>query len=223
MLAFGENSKEKIMGELMAQGWVECAGQPLSRSGPFTKLFNEIGDTWGSGDGKTDYYLPDLRGLFVRGWNHDRGTQLSPQTVGIQHVTTLPLGGDPDATARQAPRPEIVSPGTQGATKDQVASEQQYAERDHLHQDPGHSHALWSYGPKVLGYKGYGNTYTLSVSQPQSTQQAHANLGSPIATDGTVLPVSEFEGRPKNAYVMWVIYVGVPVKLDANGKIVPMN
>jgi hypothetical protein len=223
MLAFGEDSKAQIMTDLMAQGWVECAGQPLPRTAPFDRLFTEMGDTWGSGDGKTDYYLPDLRGVFVRGWNHDKAAQMSPKAPAAEKAVELPVGGDPDAALRQAPRPEIVPPGTQGASGDNVASEQQYAERDHLHQDPGHSHSLGPFGSKVLGYNGYGNTYTLSNTpgQQSSTLPSPSNLGSPVAPDGTVIPMSEFETRPKNAYVMWIIYLGVPVKLDANGKITP--
>lgn len=53
-------------------GWMECAGQELSRE-EYPELFNVIGTVFGEGDGLTTFHLPDLRGEFVRGWDHDRG------------------------------------------------------------------------------------------------------------------------------------------------------
>lgn len=53
-------------------GWLECNGSPVSRSG-FPGLFTAIGTAWGAGDGSTTFNLPDLRGEFLRGWDHGRG------------------------------------------------------------------------------------------------------------------------------------------------------
>lgn len=53
-------------------GWLECNGKAVSRSG-YPVLFNRIGTNYGAGDGSTTFNLPDLRGVFLRGWDHGRG------------------------------------------------------------------------------------------------------------------------------------------------------
>lgn len=51
-------------GELAALGWKSCNGETLSR-GVYASLFASIGNLYGGGE--SDFNLPDLRGLFVRG------------------------------------------------------------------------------------------------------------------------------------------------------------
>ncbi len=53
-------------------GWMECNGSAISRT-TFVELFNKIGTTYGAGDESTTFNLPDLRGEFIRGWDHGRG------------------------------------------------------------------------------------------------------------------------------------------------------
>ncbi|OWY38131.1 hypothetical protein CEK28_14055 [Xenophilus sp. AP218F] len=53
-------------------GWVKCDGALLSRAA-YPALFAAIGTTFGAGDGKTTFGVPDLRGEFVRGWDDGRG------------------------------------------------------------------------------------------------------------------------------------------------------
>ena len=48
-------------------GWLECDGAAISRTS-YATLFAAIGETFGTGDGATTFNLPDLRGVFVRGW-----------------------------------------------------------------------------------------------------------------------------------------------------------
>jgi hypothetical protein len=126
--AFPAASQSLMAQEMMAQGWVECAGQTLSRAA-FPKLFNAIGDSWGSGDGRTDFYLPDLRGQTLRGWD-DKGSQKQAPA----------FGGDPDALTRAAPRPEIAAPGTAGNTGDSVGSIQPGLVGQHSHTNPNYSY-----------------------------------------------------------------------------------
>jgi microcystin-dependent protein len=52
-------------------GWLECAGQSISRT-TYAALFAAIGVTYGTVDG-THFTLPDLRGEFLRGYDHGRG------------------------------------------------------------------------------------------------------------------------------------------------------
>lgn len=53
-------------------GWLFCHGQAVSRV-TYARLFALLGLTWGAGDGSTTFNLPDLRGMFVRGWDNGRG------------------------------------------------------------------------------------------------------------------------------------------------------
>ncbi|BBD09603.1 phage tail protein [Desulfovibrio ferrophilus] len=59
-------------------GWLECNGASLSTS-TYADLYAVIGTTFGSGTGT--FKLPDLRGEFLRGWDHNRGVD-SGRTVG---------------------------------------------------------------------------------------------------------------------------------------------
>jgi len=68
--------------ETPPSGWLECNGATVSRT-TYAALFAAIGTTWGSGDGATTFHLPDLRGRFLRGFDHA-------------------VGRDPDKAARTA-------------------------------------------------------------------------------------------------------------------------
>ena len=58
-------------------GWLVCDGSLLKVS-DFKSLYNVIGDTFGKGGDET-FYLPDLRGQFVRGW--DNSGKIDPGRV----------------------------------------------------------------------------------------------------------------------------------------------
>lgn len=53
-------------------GYLECDGSAISRTA-YADLFAVIGTVFGSGDGSTTFDVPDLRGEFIRGWDHGRG------------------------------------------------------------------------------------------------------------------------------------------------------
>ena len=56
-------------------GWLKANGAVVSRT-QYAALFAAIGTTYGAGDGRTTFNLPDLRGEFVRGW--DGGRAIDP-------------------------------------------------------------------------------------------------------------------------------------------------
>ena len=62
----------------MPAGWLECNGASLSTS-TYADLYGVLGTVFGSGSGT--FNLPDLRGEFVRGWDHGRGAD-SGRTFG---------------------------------------------------------------------------------------------------------------------------------------------
>jgi microcystin-dependent protein len=65
IIAFGASSAPS--------DYLECNGNAVSRS-TYATLFGVIGTSFGTGDGSTTFNLPDLRGEFVRGWDHGKGT-----------------------------------------------------------------------------------------------------------------------------------------------------
>jgi hypothetical protein len=74
-------------GPYIPTGYLECNGQVISKS-VYNDLFDVIGYTYGgSGDA---FYLPDLRGQFVRGWDHGRGTDPSRALGSSQSAATGP-------------------------------------------------------------------------------------------------------------------------------------
>jgi microcystin-dependent protein len=52
-------------------GYLECNGAAISRT-TYSALYAKIGTAHGSGDGSTTFNIPDLRGVFIRGWDHGR-------------------------------------------------------------------------------------------------------------------------------------------------------
>jgi len=54
-------------------GWLVADGSAVSRT-LYADLFAKVGTTYGAGDGSTTFNLPDLRGMFARGWDAAGGT-----------------------------------------------------------------------------------------------------------------------------------------------------
>lgn len=59
-------------GQSAPAGWLKANGAAVSRTA-YAALFAAISTTYGAGDGRTTFNLPDLRGEFVRGWDDGRG------------------------------------------------------------------------------------------------------------------------------------------------------
>ena len=62
-----------FFGTSAPSGWLECDGSAISRT-TYADLFTAIGTKWGSGDGSSTFNIPDLRGMFPRGWNHGKAS-----------------------------------------------------------------------------------------------------------------------------------------------------
>ncbi len=54
------------------KGYLKANGAAVSRIN-YARLFSFIGTYYGAGDGSTTFNLPDLRGVFIRGWDDARG------------------------------------------------------------------------------------------------------------------------------------------------------
>lgn len=53
-------------------GYLKANGATVSRT-TYAALFAAIGTTFGAGDGSTTFGIPDMRGVFPRGWDDGRG------------------------------------------------------------------------------------------------------------------------------------------------------
>lgn len=91
-------------------GYLECNGAAVSRT-TYAALFAVIGTTYGAGNGTTTFNVPDLRGEFVRGWDHgkgsdpnaasrtNRGDGTTGDNVGTKQADEFELHGHPFALA----------------------------------------------------------------------------------------------------------------------------
>lgn len=61
-------------------GWLECNGAEVSRT-QYARLFAAIGTIFGAGDGSTTFKLPDLRGEFIRAWEHGKGVDFESDGI----------------------------------------------------------------------------------------------------------------------------------------------
>ena len=79
--------------------YLECNGAAVSRS-TYAALFAVITTTYGAGNGSTTFNLPDLRGEFVRGWDHGRGVDsgrsINSTTQGSQYTNHNHAAGSLD-------------------------------------------------------------------------------------------------------------------------------
>ncbi|MEJ1390130.1 MAG: phage tail protein [Candidatus Sedimenticola sp. (ex Thyasira tokunagai)] len=98
-------------------GWIECNGATLSRT-TYADLFAKIGTTYGAGDGSTTFHLPDLRGEFIRGWDHGRGVDAgraigSSQTDDLKsHSHTLTASSTIEGTSSDIDRNDGIGSST---------------------------------------------------------------------------------------------------------------
>jgi len=72
----------------VASGFLECNGAAISRSS-YAALFSVIGTLYGAGDGSTTFNIPDLRGEFIRGFDHGRGVDNGRQLSSFQTATAI--------------------------------------------------------------------------------------------------------------------------------------
>ena len=87
-------------------GWMECDGTAISRS-TYAGLFSAIGVLYGAGDGSTTFNIPDMRGLFARGYDH--GKAIDPSRVlGSDQADDLKAHG------HQVPIPKDLTNGDGG-------------------------------------------------------------------------------------------------------------
>lgn len=94
-------------------GWLECNGAAISRT-TYANLFSKIGTLYGVGDNSSTFNIPDLRGEFIRGFDHGRGVDSGRSFSSFQNQSmqthkhaisgsggSAGAGGNPGNTTRQ--------------------------------------------------------------------------------------------------------------------------
>ena len=172
-------------GETAPTGWLICDGSLLNRS-EHPRLFQAIGTAWGAPDGNT-FYLPDLRGRFIRGVDSASGR-------------------DPDAQQR-------VAAALNGNTGDRVGTLQSDALQAHTHVDTGHYHdsdTVNDFGGGSFRNGYYFGKGLYTYDDPRCIGCAfhigHAQLGNPTdSSSGAGTPRLSVESRPANAALTYII------------------
>jgi len=100
---------EALADSTVPSGWLLCNGDAVSRT-TYARLFEQIGTTYGAGDGSTTFGLPDLRGEFIRGLDAGRGVD-SGRTLGSTQSTQFGQHSHP-AGPLAAPHSHPGSPST---------------------------------------------------------------------------------------------------------------
>ncbi|QJI41416.1 phage tail protein [Pseudomonas sp. ADAK2] len=191
-------------------GWLKCNGAAVSRTA-FAQLFAWLGTHYGGGDGSTTFNLPDMRGLFPRGWDDGRG--LDPgRAFGVYQDMMLHSHAHTASVA---------------AVGDHLHSAWTDAQGNHVHRtwtdaQGGHSHTAASSpgigqgagGPNSVQQSGgqhatsWDGHHAHNVAMDGAGQHAH-NVGvsaSGAHTHGvTVAAAGGTETRPKNLALNYCI------------------
>lgn len=186
-------------GSNIPAGWLVCDGSAMASSAK-ARLFNAIGTTWGNGtthqgsvetpnNPDTDFNLPDLRGLFLRGLNGARSDTCA----------------DPDAATRS-----FSAVG--GNTGNQIGSLQADKVQAHSHQWGYYNGAdLFSWNSAAQAVKALDRLTSNQIPSGSGKDDDFTDVMNvaggfwtqPVApalvTDATA------ETRPNNAYVSYII------------------
>lgn len=158
-------------------GYLECDGSALSRT-TYAALYAVLGTTYGKGAGttaSTTFRVPDLRGEFIRGWDHGRGI-------------------DPDRAAR--------TDRGDGTTGDKVGARQAAVTKSHHH--IGLYNSPYLTGRHYLyGFKHNGFNPGIGVGAfPNILAGRHDNNTAKAIKTGDT---GGNETRPRNVAVMFAI------------------
>ena len=184
LAAYGGDVAGSRLPELREQGWLLCDGRGYSPRGEYAEIFSIIGYFFGV-EGKEDFRVPDLRGVFIRGTDHTRG--MDPDAAA--RSTGDRVGSQQGcATARPESALAVGIPQKPAAPPSSVD-----AAGKHTHATP---HIPTGYVDTALALG--GPTAPEFNSDERTTSQAGAH-------SHTVVTGGDAETRPENTYLHYLI------------------
>lgn len=167
-------------GSSVPSGYLECNGATVTRS-VYSDLYTAIGEIWGEGDGSTTFEIPDLRGKFPRGYDHG-------------------AGNDPDAASRTAQ-------ATGGAMGDNVGSVQGDAGQKITGVIANSEYSLFWDSIETANGVFQLTTPNGQIANTGGTAAGNStlNFNSANSTYPNTAKTSDYETRPLNASVMFII------------------
>ncbi len=169
-------------GAVVPKGWMLCNGRSLS-SNDYPQLYDAIGQAWG-GNG-SNFNLPDLRGMFLRGVSGD-------------------TNNDPD-------KGERTKSNNGGNTGNNVGTLQGDEFKKHNHnascsEDGEHTHKFTAW---MAGFKQSGsNTESCNNKKDDYDEFSNTSQISPSGKHSHTITIKDKGGketRPKNAAVNYII------------------
>lgn len=200
-------------GDTAPSGWSECDGDELSRATD-AALFGVIGVTYGEGNGSTTFNKPDLRGEFIRGWDHGRGVD-DGRTLGSAQ-------GDQNKAHTHTGEADSAGAHTHDGTTQSAGGHSHTASTSSA---GAHTHSTTAVGPGsvVIVVSGSGGTSAAGPSPlGSSSDGAHTHTVTVAAVAGHThsfttgsggahthtLTIDESggdEARPRNVAMMYII------------------
>lgn len=176
-------------------GWILCDGGLYGRTSgdpsPQPNLFSVIGTTYGSGDGLTTFAVPDLRGMFVRGFDNGRGED--PLRVFGSAQTDLFKSHDHTA-------------GTESAHTHAFSGTTGVDSPDHTHQQYGWVGGDFEFASRVPNnYRWTANQNTTSGASTRHTHTFSGTTGAGTSHTHTISLQGGTETRPKNVAMNYII------------------
>jgi len=150
-------------------GFLECNGASLSTT-TYAALFAVVGYTFG-GSG-TSFNLPDLRGMFIRGWDHGRGADVNTPSRVFGSFESYANASHTHAISQTAHTHSVFDP-----THAHSASTGSHS---HSISDPGHLHGG---GASSTGAFGVGSSFP---AYTQVSNTASAVTGISINAVGNI-------------------------------------
>jgi len=180
-------------------GWVICNGSLYGRTAldpsPQPNLFGVIGITYGAGDGLTNFAVPDLRGMFVRGFDNGRG------------IDPLRVFGTDQSFA-------VESHNHSGTTGNQSVGHTHSFSGTTGNDSPDHTHGYTNYPPNrratpTSGTDTMGDTANAQTSAGANTRHTHTFSGTTgaVSADHThsIPSYGQTETRPRNVAMNYII------------------
>ncbi|MNR88483.1 Phage Tail Collar Domain protein [compost metagenome] len=168
-------------------GFLVCNGAAVSRTN-YSRLFSIIGTRFGAGDGSTTFNLPDLRGMFVRGWalggyptdpGRVLGSYQPDDFLSHNHPLTDAGHSHTGSTNSAGSHFHEMRDGGGGEDTDGIASRKNFAAQDYA--------TSWYSDPNLVKPAG-DHTHTVTIA--------------PTTTGITIAAAGGSETRPKNVAML---------------------